>query len=108
MFEDVLKIKNVMGGILGVKAIIQNSGDTSLDSVAWTISVKGGTLGMVNRTRSGTISSLPAGKSRFALCLPIIGMGSIEVTVTLTMPSMSVIKKVRQGIVLGSMCLLTP
>jgi hypothetical protein len=107
MFEDVLKIQDVMGGILGVKAIIQNTGDTSLTSISWTITVKGGSLGMINRTRSGTIQDLRAGKSRIALLLPIIGMGNIEVVVTVTMPSMNMIKKTKQGFVLGSVCLLS-
>jgi outer membrane protein assembly factor BamB len=107
MLEDVLKIQDVMGGILGVKTIIQNTGDTSLSSISWTITVKGGSLGMINRTRSGTIPDLRAGKSRIALLLPIIGMGPIEVVVTATMPGMNMIKKTRQGVVLGSVCLLS-
>jgi len=39
--------------------------------------------------------------------LPIIGMGPIEVVVTATMPGMNMIKKTRQGVVLGSVCLLS-
>jgi hypothetical protein len=108
MLEDVLKIQSVMGGVLGVKALIQNTGDTDLSDITWTITVKGGLLGMINRTRTALIPELRAGKSKIALLLPIIGVGAIEVMVTATMPNMNIIKKTRQGVVLGSICLLTP
>ena len=108
MLEDVLKIQSVMGGVLGVKALIQNTGDTDLSDITWTITVKGGLLGMINRTRTALIPELRAGKSKIALLLPIIGVGAIEVMVTATMPNMNIIKMTRQGVVLGSVCLLTP
>jgi len=106
MFEDVLKIQNVLGGLFGINAIIQNSGNTSLTNIAWNISVSGGLLGMVNRTRSGTIQELRAGGSRIIRLIPVIGLGKIEVVVKATMPGMNTIKKANQGFVLGSVCIM--
>jgi eukaryotic-like serine/threonine-protein kinase len=106
-FEDVLKIQNILGGILGVKAVIQNTGDISLDDITYNISVNGGYLGKINRTRVGLIQELRAEKSRIVLLIPIIGIGKIEVTVKVTMPEMNTITKTKQGIVLGSICILS-
>ena len=107
-FEDVLKIQSVRGGFLGVNAIIQNTGNTTLTNINWSISVVGGSLGMINRTRSGTIQELQAGKSKIVRLIPVIGLGSVEIIVKATMPDISTIKKVKQGLILGSVCLVLP
>jgi hypothetical protein len=63
---------------------------------------------MINRTRSGTIQELQAGKSKIVRLIPVIGLGSVEIIVKATMPDMSTIKKVKQGLILGSVCLVLP
>jgi len=105
-FEDVLKVQAVLGGFLGVNALIQNTGNATLTNISWNISVVGGSLGMINRTGFGTIQELQAGKIRIIRLIPIIGLGNVEIIVKATMPDMSTIKKVKQGLVLGSVCLI--
>jgi outer membrane protein assembly factor BamB len=107
-FEDVLKIQDVLGGIIGVNAIIQNTGNTTLTNISWNISVVGGSLGMINRTRFSTIQELQAGRSKIIRLIPVIGLGRVEIIVKVTMPNMSTIKKVKQGLIFGSVCLVLP
>ncbi|MBN1861527.1 MAG: PQQ-like beta-propeller repeat protein [Candidatus Thermoplasmatota archaeon] len=108
MFEDVLKITYILGGFLGINAIIHNSDNTSLYNITWSISVTGGYLGNINRTHSGAIQELRAGKSKIIRLVPIIGMGKFEVLVKATMPMMNMIKKAKQGLVFGSICICLP
>jgi outer membrane protein assembly factor BamB len=106
MFEDVLKIKDVLGGLFGINAIVQNTGEVSLTNITWKISVTGGSLGMIDRTKFGTIQELPAGKSKIIRLIPVIGIGKITVVTEVAMPMMNTIKKEKQGLVLGSVCIL--
>jgi len=108
MFEDVLKIRYVLGGFLGIHAIIQNSGNISLTNISWNISVFGGSLDKINRTKSGTIDEIRAGKSKIIRLIPVIGLGKIDVLVKATMPMMNTIKKAKQGLIFGSVCILLP
>jgi outer membrane protein assembly factor BamB len=107
-FEDVLKIQAVHGGLLGVNAIIQNTGNATLTNIAWNISVVGGSLGMINRTGSGMVQELQAGSTKTVRLIPILGLGNVQVIVTVSMPDMSAIKIVRQGLVFGTVCILLP
>jgi len=107
-FEDVLKIQSVHGGLFGVNAAFQNTGNATLSNISWTISVFGGAMGMINRTRSGTIQELPAGKSKTVRLIPLIGLGSVEITVNASMSDMSTLRQVRHGMMFGTVCLITP
>lgn len=104
--EDVLKIQKISGGLLGVNALIENTGPTSLTNITWSISVKGGSLGRIDRTRSDTIDELQAGTSTTVRLLPVIGLGKVQIVVAATMPGMNTIRKIRQGLVIGSICIL--
>jgi outer membrane protein assembly factor BamB len=106
MIEDVLKIQDISGGFLGVTAQIQNIGDSSLTGISWEISVVGGSLGLINRTRAGTIQDLATGESSTVRLLPLFGLGRIEIIATATMPQMSTLKKVKQGLLLGPVCIM--
>lgn len=107
-FEDALKIQNISGGLLGVKAQIQNNDDISLSNIIWSISVDGGYLGLINRNRFSTIQELQAGHSKTIRLIPIFGIGTIEIVVTATIPYTNTMKKVKQGFILGSVCLIQP
>jgi len=100
-FEDVLKIKKVAGGLMNVKMVLQNIGDTSLTNISWTLSVNGGVGGLINRYKFGTIKTLPAGKSSTVRVFPIFGIGKVYINATATMEGMNVLQVKKQGIVLG-------
>lgn len=104
--EDVLKIKDISGGIMNVKAEIRNIGDYDFTDVSWSISVAGGMLGLINRTVTGTIPTLKAGDSKLVRAIPIFGFGKVEIIVTTTMPGINNIKKVKEGYVLGPLVII--
>jgi len=99
--SDVLKIKKLAGGPMNVKMILQNTGDTSLINISWTLSVNGGVGGLINLYKFGTIKTLLAGKSSTIRVFPIFGIGKVYINATVTMEGMNVLRIKKQGIVLG-------
>lgn len=76
-----LSIANIKGPI-GIKADVQNIGETDANNVEWTIKVTGGLLKMVNVSEMGTEATLASGG-----VLPIgvgmfIGFGKINIAIT--------------------------
>jgi outer membrane protein assembly factor BamB len=104
--EDILKIQAISGGLFGVNAQIQNTGDSPITNIVWNISVVGGALGMVNQARSGTIQELTANQSRIIRLIPVLGIGKVKITVKATMPDTSMVKKVGQAMVFGMVCIM--
>jgi eukaryotic-like serine/threonine-protein kinase len=107
-FEDVLKMPMVSGGLFGVNALLRNVGNATLSNITWSISVMGGSVGFVNRTRTGVIPEVGSGRYKMVRLISVLGMGSVEITVTATLPDASFLKKVRQGYVLGSVVVVFP
>jgi hypothetical protein len=70
---------NVIGG-LGVNAVITNNGYANASDVEWQIHVKGGLLGLINKTMNGTIDIL-AGESKTVKTGLFFGLGPIAITV---------------------------
>jgi len=92
-FEDELKIGKISGGLLSIKAEIKNIGESDFTDVSWTISVRGGIFDMIDQYWEGTISLLPGGDKKIARAFPVLGLGKVEIEVTVTMPGLNVIKK---------------
>jgi hypothetical protein len=69
---------NITGGI-GVNAVIMNNGTANASGVEWQIHVKGGILGLINKTVNGTIDS-PMGESRTVSTGLFLGLGPITIT----------------------------
>jgi hypothetical protein len=65
---------------LRVKAVIRNEGSSDLTDVNWQIQVKGGILGLKNKTVNGTVD-IPAGKSIRVHTGILFGLGSIIISV---------------------------
>jgi subtilase family serine protease len=70
---------DIRGG-LRVKAIIRNEGTVDLTNVTWQIQVKGGILGLKNKTVNGTIN-IPAGKSVRVHIGSLFGLGNIVINI---------------------------
>ncbi len=70
---------NITGGF-GVTAEITNLGIQNVTKVPWTIYVKGGILGLINKNVTGTID-IPAGKTVTVTSGIILGFGPIEIAV---------------------------
>ncbi|RLF29199.1 MAG: hypothetical protein DRN05_02240, partial [Thermoplasmata archaeon] len=85
--QPEIKIGDINGGLLRISAVIENTGDADANNVNWSISVKGGILGLVNKTSSGTISVLKAGENETVTSEPLLGFGPIEINITASEPS---------------------
>lgn len=70
----------ITGGF-GVNVIINNTGETDAEDVAWEIHVEGGILGLINKTANDTID-IPAGESETVSTGLFLGLGGIDITAT--------------------------
>jgi hypothetical protein len=95
-----LAIKNVAGPI-GVNADIENIGDTDATNVEWTMTVTGGILGMVNKTVTGTATSLAAGAIEAIGSGIVLGFGSIDIEITASADNANEVTVSKSGFVLG-------
>lgn len=99
-FEDTLKIGQIKGGIASAKAEVKNTGVSQYMGITWTITVKGGSSNGINVTSTGGIASLEAGTSVNIRVSPIVGIGPIQIWVTLNVGSIT-IKEKRDGYAAG-------
>jgi subtilisin family serine protease len=67
----------IKGG-LGVKMVIANNGLSNVTDVTWQIHVEGGILGMINKTKNGTID-ISAGESITVSTGMLLGLGGISI-----------------------------
>ena len=79
-----LEITKISGG-LGVEAEIFNGLDWDLFDVSWNIEVTGGLFGLIDRTKSGVIDTIPA-YNRTTVRTFVVGLGRIEVLVWVSTP----------------------
>lgn len=78
-----LSIESIKGPI-GVKATIKNNGDAEATNAVATMTVKGGLLGMINKEKNKTESTVAIGGEFNIGSGPIIGFGKITIEVTVT------------------------
>jgi hypothetical protein len=79
--QPVIEITSVTAG-LGISAVIENTGDAAATDVAWTLSVTGGILNLINVAKSGTIPNLDPGASETITSGLFFGLGSIQIAIT--------------------------
>ncbi len=85
---DQLSI-TIKGG-LGVQAVVENTGNTTLENLSWEITVEkaGGIAFVLFGTKTGTIETLQPGENitipslMARLMPPTIGFGKVNITVT--------------------------
>ena len=78
--ELTIEIKSGFG--LGASATVENTGDAEATNVEWTMTVTGGILGMINKTKTGNETSLIVGADFKISSGILLGFGPIVVTVT--------------------------
>jgi hypothetical protein len=71
---------NIQGG-RGINVNITNIGPTNAINVDWQINVKGGFLGLINVTKSGSIDTIATGESMQVGTGIFIGLGKIQITI---------------------------
>jgi hypothetical protein len=79
VFTKVGLTYNITGG-LGVNLKITNNGIINATGIPWQIHVKGGILGLINKTVNGTID-IPVGESKIVGTGMLLGFGAISITV---------------------------
>lgn len=99
-FKDEVKV-NISGGFASVKASIENTGDDNISDIDWSITVRGGLLGMINITSTGNIDTLASDSSVLKRAFPVLGFGKIEATMTVTIPDVGRIQETEEGFILG-------
>jgi len=95
-----IEIGGIKGGLLKVDAEIKNVGDVEINNISWSINVEGGLFGFINVTNSGTITTLASGSREIVTVKPIIGLGSVNITVTVELQGLEPIFKEKNGKVL--------
>lgn len=79
-----------------IVANVTNPNAQDLTQLTWSINVKGGLLGFINKNNNGTIASLPAGTSTTVQSDRVFGLGPITAKVVVESTTIS-----KQGFVLG-------
>jgi subtilisin family serine protease len=80
----------IKGG-LGVSLVITNNGTANLINITWQLQVKGGILGLINKTVNGTVD-IKAGESKTMSTGMFFGLGGINISARV-----SVIEKTATG-----------
>ena len=99
----LIQIGDITSDIMNLHVDISNEGDAEATNVEWSITIKGGILGLINATSEGIIPSLAIGeKVTVQTDQVVFGLGPVEIIV-----SASTRMKDAQGFVIGPFILLT-
>lgn len=77
--DGTINFKFEITGGLGVNVVIMNNGSVNIADIDWQIHVKGGILGLINKTMNGTID-IPIGEIRTVSTGSFLGLGPIAIT----------------------------
>ena len=82
---QLVKVKNILGGVKKVRTIVENIEKKDLTDVDWMINVKGGIFDKINHTTTGKIEDFPVGTKKIIHSKPslfnIYGFGRIEIII---------------------------
>jgi outer membrane protein assembly factor BamB len=96
--QPIIEIDSITGGF-GVSAVITNTGDANATDVNWSITLDGGII-ILGKETTGTIASIPAGKSSEIKSGLIFGIGKPTITVAAECTEGSSDEKAAEGFVL--------
>lgn len=97
---------DIKGGI-GIHIIIKNSGYENATEVEWSVSVKGGILGLINVSLESDTQLLEPEKEIHEKIL-LFRLGKIEIIVTADASNAEKVTKTENAIVLFAICILIP
>jgi len=102
-----ISIEKIRGGFGKVIAKIKNIGTLEASNVNWSISVSGGTFGLINVFTENTIDIIEVEvEEKIKTSGIIFGFGNIEVNVTAMIPAANTATKTVNGFVFGPFVLL--
>jgi PKD repeat protein len=96
--ENMLTIANISGGLLKITAEIQNPSSMEVTDVNWSISLNGGLI-LLGKQKSNSIQSIAPGDSVLITDKPIIGIGKINIAITVEAPDIQPVTKTADGFV---------
>ncbi len=99
---EILEINKISSRIFKVNAIIKNIGDVEVTDIDWSISVKGGFFNMMDVYTEGNIDiTLNVDETIQVTSKYIVGIGSVDITVTANTPNSNIAIKTVNAFVLG-------
>ena len=81
IFEELLEIKLISGGLFKVKSTIKNNDFSDINNVNWNIILNGGFI-LFGRETTGNITNIPGQEEINLNSKPIIGFGATKVRVS--------------------------
>jgi hypothetical protein len=76
----IVSVQSISGGLFKVNAVIENVGDTTAESIDWSIRIEGGTI-LLGKETNGVIDCLDAGSKRTVISKIVYGF-SLSSTIT--------------------------
>jgi PKD repeat protein len=96
--ENMLTIANISGGLLKITAEIQNPSSMEVTDVNWSISLNGGLI-LLGKQKSNSFQSIAPRDSVLIADRPIIGIGKVNITITVEAPDIQPVTKTANGFV---------
>lgn len=93
-----LTIGPITGRLLGVSTEIKNIGNASASHIMWNININGGLI-LSGKTTNGTFTTLDVNTTHIIKDVPIIGIGAITVTITVSADGIPEMTKTANGFV---------
>jgi outer membrane protein assembly factor BamB len=84
IYQTSLGVGNITGGLFMVSSTVKNNGAVAATNVSWKITVKGGILGLIMVEKTGSFSTLAAGATESIKASPIVGLGKVNITISVT------------------------
>lgn len=101
-----LIIGPISGGLFGVGAQLQNTGNSSVTNIVWEISLNGSLI-LAGTNVNGSIASLAENKIQRIRDIPVFGIGAVTITVKVQADGVAEMTKTAHGIILMFIVIIT-
>ncbi len=81
-----IEIENITGGLFRINTVITNTGTADATGIEWKISLSGNGLILLGKETTGKLPGLRIGEERTISSGVILGLGDVEITVSLQDP----------------------
>jgi hypothetical protein len=90
-----------INGPLGIQTEVQNTGASVAYNISWSLAVKGGILGIVDKTATGTSTILHAGEA-IPISIPVfLGFGKIRIEISTQASNAAEVTETKSAFLLG-------
>jgi hypothetical protein len=81
-----VEIENITGGLFRINTVVTNTGTEDAVGLEWKISLSGNGFILLGKETSGKLPILPVGEERTISSGVVLGLGDVEITVSLQNP----------------------